>query len=95
MNTAAEGPVADPPAGEGARRMHRALLLLPFVWQAALIPVVNEVAWQPWGLPFPMAWQMAGVVLTTVVIGIVYAIDLRIDARVDNPQGRRPEERVS
>lgn len=94
MNTAADGPVTDSRAGAGTPRMHRLLLLLPFVWQAALIPVVNDVAWQPWGLPFPMAWQMAGVVLTTVVIGIVYVIDRRIDARLDD-DANRPGERVS
>lgn len=74
-----------PHAGETARprRMHRVLLLAPFVWQAALVPLVNDVAWQPWGLPFPMAWQMAGVVLTTILIGTVYAIDRRIDRRLE------------
>jgi hypothetical protein len=71
----------------GARRVsrrHRALLVVPFVWQVGLAPFVNEVAWQPWSLPFPMVWQMAGVVLTTLVIAVVYALDRRID-------GDRPE----
>ena len=63
----------------GRRRPHRWLLLLPFVWQAGLAPVVNDVAWRPLSLPFPMAWQMAGIVLTTAVIGVVFAIDRRID----------------
>lgn len=60
-------------------RRHRALLVVPFVWQVGLAPFVNDVAWQPWSLPFPMAWQMAGVVLTTLVIATVYVLDRRID----------------
>ena len=30
---------------------------------------------RPLGLPFPMAWQMAGVVVTTAVIGLVLVLD--------------------
>lgn len=56
---------------------HRWLLLAPLVWQAGLAPLVNDVALQPFGLPFPMAWQMAGIVLASLVIGIVYRLDRR------------------
>ena len=63
----------------GRRRPHRWLLVLPFIWQAGLAPVVNDVAWRPFSLPFPMAWQMAGIVLTTAIIAVVFAIDRRID----------------
>jgi hypothetical protein len=59
------------------RHLHRWLLLTPFVWQAALAPLVNDIALRPFGLPFPMAWQMAGVVLTSVVIAIVFRLDRR------------------
>jgi hypothetical protein len=62
------------------RRHHRWLLLLPFVWQVALVPWANGVQARPFGLPFPMAWQMAGVVLSTLVIGVVLALDKRADA---------------
>lgn len=78
MNTGTPGTDRD----ARAPRLHRVLLLVPFAWQAALVPFVNDVAWQPWGLPFPMAWQMAGVVLTTLLIGCVYLLDRRIDARI-------------
>jgi hypothetical protein len=64
---------------------HRWLLLVPFAWQAGLAPLVNEVATRPFGLPFPMAWQMAGIVLTSVVIGVVYAIDRRRGLPDDEP----------
>jgi hypothetical protein len=56
-------------------RPHRWLLLIPFLWQVGCIPLVNDVAWRPFSLPFPMAWQMAGIVITSIVIGVVFAID--------------------
>jgi carbon starvation protein CstA len=64
---------------------HRWLLLVPFAWQAGLAPLVNDVAARPFGLPFPMAWQMAGILLTSVVIGLVYAIDRRRGLPDDEP----------
>lgn len=58
-----------------ARLTYRWLLAIPFVWQAALAPAINEVAWAPFGLPFPMLWQMVGIVLTSVLIAIVFRLD--------------------
>jgi hypothetical protein len=69
------------------RTAHRWLLLVPFVWQVGLIPVVNDVPLRPFSLPFPMAWQMLGILVTTVVIGIVFAIDRRQDAMHAAPAG--------
>jgi hypothetical protein len=60
---------------------HRWLLVLPFVWQVALIPFVNDIGWRPFGLPFPMVWQMAGVVFASVIIAIVHALDKRSERR--------------
>ncbi|MFN9973946.1 MAG: DUF3311 domain-containing protein [Phycisphaerae bacterium] len=62
-----------------ARRTHRWLLVIPFIWQAGLAPLVNDISWRPMSLPFPMVWQMAGVVLATLVIAVVFAIDQRLD----------------
>ena len=58
-------------------RLYRWLLVLPFAWQVALIPAVNDVRFTLWDIPFPMAWQMAGIVATTVVIAVVYRLDRR------------------
>ncbi|WP_322061199.1 DUF3311 domain-containing protein [Paraburkholderia sp. J63] len=58
-----------------ARRTYRWLLTIPFIWQAGLAPAVNDIAWAPFGLPFPMLWQMAGIVLTSVLIAIVFHLD--------------------
>ena len=47
------------------------------MWQVGLAPLVNEVTLRPFGLPFPMAWQMMGIVLTSVAVGVVYRLDRR------------------
>ncbi len=54
---------------------HRWCLLVPFLWQAALAPWSNGVSWRPFGLPFPMVWQMAGIVVTSAVLWAVYRLD--------------------
>jgi hypothetical protein len=56
---------------------HRWLLVLPFVWQIAMVPLVNDIVWRPFGLPFPMVWQMAGIVFATLVIALVHDLDKR------------------
>lgn len=58
-------------------RAHRWLLVLPFVWQVGLIPVVNDVPYAPLHIPFPMLWQMLGVVFTSAVIAVVFRLDKR------------------
>jgi uncharacterized membrane protein YwaF len=60
---------------------HRWLLVLPFVWQVGMVPLVNDVVWRPLGLPFPMVWQMAGIVFASAVIALVHALDKRAAKR--------------
>lgn len=64
---------------QAPRRWHRWLLLLPFIWQVGFVPLVNDISWRPLSLPFPMVWQMAGVILATLVIAVVFAIDRRLE----------------
>jgi Protein of unknown function (DUF3311) len=59
------------------RYWYRWMLVIPFIWQAALAPAVNDIAARPFGLPFPMFWQMAGIVLASIVIGLVFFMDRR------------------
>ena len=71
-------------------RHHRWLLLLPFVWQAGLVPFANEVTMKPFHLPFGMVWQMAGIVFATLVIAGVRRLDERHDARHGSDEEDRP-----
>ncbi|VVD59272.1 DUF3311 domain-containing protein [Pandoraea anhela] len=61
----------------GSPRSHRYrwLLVVPFLWQACLAPVVNDISWTPFGIPFPMFWQMAGIVVASLLIGLVFRLD--------------------
>ena len=67
----------DPPEHAPARRsmVHRWLLVIPFIWQVALVPVVNDVKLAPLHIPFPMLWQMLGIVATTIIVGVVFRLD--------------------
>lgn len=58
-----------------ARQRYLWLLCLPFVWQLGLAPLANEITWKPFGLPFPMAWQMAGVVFSSLLFALVFQLD--------------------
>lgn len=78
------------------RRLHRWLLVLPFVWQVGLAPWSNGVELRPLHLPFPMFWQMAGILFTTAVIALVFLLDRRADAaagRADADAGAPPVSR--
>ena len=66
-------------------RGHRWLLIIPFLWQVGMVPFVNGIAWRPFSLPFPMVWQMIGILVTTLVIATVFAIDERVDPEIEEP----------
>ncbi|WP_161981528.1 DUF3311 domain-containing protein [Aurantiacibacter suaedae] len=51
------------------------LLLLPFVWQLGFADWANGVEWSPFGIPFVMAWQMAGIVFATLVLALRYWLE--------------------
>ncbi|WP_052071747.1 DUF3311 domain-containing protein [Sphingopyxis sp. MWB1] len=72
-------------------RRHRWLLLIPFLWQIGGVPLVNDVAWRPFSLPFPMAWQMAGIIVTSVVIAYIFSIDRK---HPEFPDTKAPAEGV-
>ncbi|MAW78962.1 MULTISPECIES: DUF3311 domain-containing protein [Erythrobacter] len=62
---------------------HRWLLLLPFLWQVGGAPLVNDIAWRPLSLPFPMVWQLVGIIFTTTVIAVVFRLDERAEKAYD------------
>ncbi|MDM7955713.1 DUF3311 domain-containing protein [Blastomonas sp.] len=70
-------------------RRHRWLLLIPFLWQIGGIPLVNDIAWRPFSLPFPMVWQMTGIVITSLVIAFIFSIDRR------HPEFEGPDDNAS
>jgi hypothetical protein len=72
---------------------HRWLLLLPFIWQIGLVPFANDVQVRVVGLPFPMVWQMAGVLVATLCIALVFRIDRRIEGDDDGIPSESAEER--
>jgi hypothetical protein len=63
--------------GPAPKRPHLVLLALPFIWQVGCIPLVNEVALRPFGMPFPMVWQMAGVAFASLIFALVFHLDRR------------------
>jgi len=75
MNTPPHLHRAPSTAEQKGTRMYRGLLVLPFVWQVGAVPLVNDMAWSPWGLPFPMLWQMAGVVFASLIFAWVFRLD--------------------
>lgn len=77
------------PAVPATSRRHRWLLLIPFLWQIGGIPLVNDIAWRPFSLPFPMVWQMAGIVITSLIIAIIFSIDR------DHPEFEGPDDDTS
>ena len=61
----------------GAARWRVWLLAVAFVWQVAAVPWANDVHLTFTPLPFLMLWQMAGIVLTSVTLGVIYLLDRR------------------
>lgn len=66
--------MSDTPVAPPSRR-HRWLALLPVLHALAGVTVANRV--QPFvlGLPFFMAWTIAGMLLTALVMAAIYRLD--------------------
>jgi hypothetical protein len=70
-------------------RAHYWLLVVPFVWQLALAPYVNDIVIRGCPIPFPMLWQMMGIVLASAMIAVVFRIDEREEgAPLEDPPDR-------
>ena len=76
----------------GRSLAHRWLLLIPFLWQVGMVPFVNDIAWRPLALPFPMVWQMVGILVTSLVIAIVFSIDQRRESNMSETDAAVPSE---
>ena len=69
-------------------RVHRWLSVLPPLAILAGVPFANDVHAYVLGLPFLLFWIVACVLLTSIVMAVVGALDERHAAR-----GRRTDER--
>lgn len=76
---AAEFSIEAPTREDFRRYAHRWLLVIPFIWQIALVPFFNSAEVRVFSLPLPMAWQMAGILIATGVIAFVFRRDRRIE----------------
>lgn len=63
--------------GSGGRRWHRLLLLVPFLWCIAAVPWAGQVRYAVGHIPFLLVWMVAGVLVGTAAIAVVYRIDRR------------------
>lgn len=59
------------------KRPYLWLLCLPFLWQVAAVPWANGIDYAPLGLPFPMVWQMAGVMFASALFAVIFHLDRR------------------
>jgi hypothetical protein len=58
-------------------RRHRLPLVVPFVWYVAAVPWVGRVPYAFGHVPFLLVWMVAGVLVGSAAIGVVYLIDRR------------------
>jgi hypothetical protein len=59
------------------RRWHRLLLALPFAWCIVAIPWAGRVPYAFGHVPFLLVWMVAGVLVGSAAISVVYLIDRR------------------
>lgn len=66
---------AYPTPAAGHRRPYRLLLVVPYLWSVAAIPLVNTVHATPLGIPLLLWWALAGVLVTSACLGVVWRLD--------------------
>ncbi|RLG88037.1 MAG: hypothetical protein DRO15_03720 [Thermoprotei archaeon] len=59
-----------------ARKLRLALILMPYTF-IALLPVINVARISVFGIPFLWFWSFLWVVLITIIITILYLIEIR------------------
>ena len=64
--------------GRGPRHWYRYILVIPYVWAVALIPLVNESTRFPLGLPPLLLWMACTPVVTTLCLAAVYWRDRKL-----------------
>lgn len=56
-------------------KWYRWLALVPAIGMLGGVPFANRVTPYVFGLPFLLFWVTAWVVMTTVIMGLIYALD--------------------
>jgi len=51
------------------------VLVIPYLWTVAAVPAINLVHASPLGVPLLLWWAMAGVLVCTGSIAVVWRID--------------------
>jgi hypothetical protein len=62
------------------KRRHRLLLIVPYLWSVAAIPLVGYVRVSPGEIPFLLWWMLVGVLVTFASLAAVWWLDERGDA---------------
>ncbi|KFK95695.1 MULTISPECIES: DUF3311 domain-containing protein [unclassified Serratia (in: enterobacteria)] len=60
------------------KRPHLWMLCLPFLWQVAAVPWANAIHYTPLGLPFPLVWQMLGVIFSSIIFAVIFHLDRHV-----------------
>jgi hypothetical protein len=60
------------------RRWYRLLLVVPFLWCIAAAPWAGHVPYAFGHVPFLLVWMVAGVLVGSAAIGVVYLMDRRL-----------------
>lgn len=68
---------AGPSSHTTGGRKHWLLLLIPYVWCIAAIPLVNRIEYIFGNVPFLLVWMIAGVLLSSACVTTVFVIDRR------------------
>jgi len=63
------------PTNRSTSRAYRWLALIPPLGMLAGIPFVNRATPLVFGLPPLFAWMIVWIVLTTAIMGVIYALD--------------------
>jgi uncharacterized membrane protein len=78
----------DSPVAAARRRRYRVLLIVPYLWSVAAIPLVNRVHATPLGIPLLLWWALAGVVVTTLSLAVVWRLDQAREAVAAEGEGQ-------
>ena len=83
MTTTDSPPGAEAERATPRRRWYLLLLVVPYLWSVVAAARVGTIHALPGGVPLLLWWMLAGVVVTTVMLALVWRIDERRNADED------------